>query len=124
LIGINKSLTGLGHCINSLSKEQDYIPYRNCKLTRILKDTIQNGCRINMIINISPSKSSEFETHSTLQFAERLKKVKLESYAHKRSESADKHKGYSNFAKKGPIASLSPVNANNLSNDDEIQKLI
>lgn len=77
-----------------------------------------------MIINISPSKSSEFETHSTLQFAERIKKVKLESYAHKRSESADKNKVFSNFAKKGPIASLSPVNANNLSNDDEIQKLI
>ena len=57
---INKSLLALGNCINALADGSKYIPYRNSKLTRLLKDSIGGNCRTVMIANVSPS-SETFE---------------------------------------------------------------
>lgn len=35
---INKSLLALGNCIQSLEKGENHIPYRDSKLTRIIKE--------------------------------------------------------------------------------------
>lgn len=78
LISINKSLTALGHCIKSIGEGNSHVPQRNSKITRILKDSIVGNSAIMMVINLSPSISSANETVSSLQFAERIKKVKLE----------------------------------------------
>lgn len=78
LISINKSLTALGHCIKSIGEGSSHVPYRNSKITRILKDSILGNSSILMVINLSPSVNSANETISSLQFAERIKKVKLE----------------------------------------------
>lgn len=46
---INKSLLALGNCINSLGenfKKGKHIPYRNSKLTRLLKDSLGGNCRV------------------------------------------------------------------------------
>ena len=40
---INRSLLALGNCINSLAerkKSNSFIPYRDSKLTRLLKDSL------------------------------------------------------------------------------------
>lgn len=37
-------------------KKAAYVPYRNSKLTRILKDSLGGNCRTVMIANCSPSK--------------------------------------------------------------------
>lgn len=53
---INKSLLALGNCINALSnkkKKQQHVPYRNSKLTRILKESFVGNCKTIMIANIS-----------------------------------------------------------------------
>lgn len=78
LISINKSLTALGHCIKSMGDKSVHIPYRNSKITRILKDSISGRSKIFVIINLSPCKRNYHESISSLQFADRLKKVKLE----------------------------------------------
>ena len=53
---INRSLLALANCINALSsKTKNYVPYRDSKLTRLLKDSLEGEFRSVMICNISPS---------------------------------------------------------------------
>jgi len=57
---INKSLLTLGSCIQALSqlsegKRNVHVPYRNSKLTRLLKDSLGGNCKTVMIANISPA---------------------------------------------------------------------
>ncbi|KAJ8925043.1 hypothetical protein NQ315_001214 [Exocentrus adspersus] len=48
---INKSLLALGNCINSLADGQRHVPYRDSKLTRLLKDSLGGNCQTVMIAN-------------------------------------------------------------------------
>ena len=68
---------GLGNCINALAEGSKYIPYRNSKLTRLLKDSIGGNCRTVMISNISPSSMTFEDTFNTLKYADRAKKIKI-----------------------------------------------
>ena len=57
---INRSLLALANCINALCTQTEsggnqHIPYRDSKLTRLLKDSLGGNCRTVMIANISPS---------------------------------------------------------------------
>eukprot|EP00092_Neocalanus_flemingeri_P034431 GFUD01037440.1.p1 GENE.GFUD01037440.1~~GFUD01037440.1.p1 ORF type:complete len:1294 (-),score=325.55 GFUD01037440.1:100-3498(-) len=74
---INKSLLALGNCINALADGSKYIPYRNSKLTRLLKDSIGGNCRTVMIANVSPSSETFEDTFNTLKYADRAKKIKI-----------------------------------------------
>ena len=67
----------LGNCINALAEGSKYIPYRNSKLTRLLKDSIGGNCRTVMISNISPSSMTFEDTFNTLKYADRAKKIKI-----------------------------------------------
>ncbi|XP_015122108.1 kinesin-like protein KIF18A [Diachasma alloeum] len=73
---INKSLLALGNCINNLADGVKHIPYRDSKLTRLLKDSLGGNCRTVMIANIGPSSMSYEDTYNTLRYANRAKKIK------------------------------------------------
>lgn len=73
---INKSLLALGNCINNLADGVKHIPYRDSKLTRLLKDSLGGNCRTVMIANIGPSSLSYEDTYNTLRYANRAKKIK------------------------------------------------
>uniref|UniRef100_A0A6V7I6L9 Kinesin motor domain-containing protein n=1 Tax=Bracon brevicornis TaxID=1563983 RepID=A0A6V7I6L9_9HYME len=73
---INKSLLALGNCINNLADGVKHIPYRDSKLTRLLKDSLGGNCRTVMIANIGPSSLSFEDTYNTLRYANRAKKIK------------------------------------------------
>ncbi|CAH1257505.1 KIF18A [Branchiostoma lanceolatum] len=75
---INKSLLALGNCINALADPQykGHIPYRNSKLTRLLKDSLGGNCRTVMIAAVSPSSLSYEDTHNTLKYANRAKNIR------------------------------------------------
>ncbi|KAG8038173.1 hypothetical protein G9C98_006498 [Cotesia typhae] len=73
---INKSLLALGNCINNLAEGIKHIPYRDSKLTRLLKDSLGGNCRTVMIANIGPSSLSYEDTYNTLRYANRAKKIK------------------------------------------------
>lgn len=74
---INKSLLALGNCINALSKgKKGHVPFRDSKLTRLLKDSLAGNCRTVMIANVSPSVSCYEDTLNTLKYANRAKDIK------------------------------------------------
>uniref|UniRef100_A0A0N5BL07 Kinesin-like protein n=1 Tax=Strongyloides papillosus TaxID=174720 RepID=A0A0N5BL07_STREA len=70
---INKSLLALGNVINSLSSNSKgrYVNYRDSKLTRLLKDSLDGNCKTCMIANITPCSSYYEETYNTLVYASR-----------------------------------------------------
>ncbi|CAG9319573.1 unnamed protein product [Blepharisma stoltei] len=78
---INRSLLALGNCINALCEASEkggkvYIPYRDSKLTRLLKDSLGGNCRTVMIACISPFVGAFEDTHNTLTYANRAKNIK------------------------------------------------
>jgi kinesin family protein 18/19 len=75
---INKSLLALGNCINMLSdgrKGAGFVPYRDSKLTRLLKDSLGGNTKTVMIACISPSALSYDETINTLKYAGRARRI-------------------------------------------------
>ncbi|XP_068003938.1 kinesin-like protein KIF18A isoform X2 [Melanerpes formicivorus] len=76
---INRSLLALGNVINALANpksKQQHIPYRNSKLTRLLKDSLGGNCRTIMIAAVSPSSMFYDDTYNTLKYANRAKDIK------------------------------------------------
>ncbi|PPE00697.1 hypothetical protein GOBAR_DD02276 [Gossypium barbadense] len=77
---INRSLLALANCINALGKQQKrglvYVPYRNSKLTRILKDGLSGNSQTVMVATISPADSQYHHTVNTLKYADRAKEIK------------------------------------------------
>ena len=77
-VNINKSLFTLGNCINILSEKSNtgkFVPYRDSKLTRILKDSLGGNILTVMLACISPCSSTYDETLSTLNYAFKTKKI-------------------------------------------------
>lgn len=75
---INKSLLALGNCIMMLSdgrKGAGFVPYRDSKLTRLLKDSLGGNTKTVMIGCISPSALTYDETINTLKYAGRARKI-------------------------------------------------
>ena len=74
---INKSLLALGGCINALCdpRQKNHVPYRNSKLTRLLKFSLGGNCKTVMIVCVSPSSSHFDETQNTLRYANRAKNI-------------------------------------------------
>ncbi|KFM22412.1 Centromere-associated protein E [Auxenochlorella protothecoides] len=75
---INKSLLTLGTVINKLSEgggAGSHIPYRDSKLTRILQPALGGNARTAIICAVTPAALHVEESHSTLRFACRAKRV-------------------------------------------------
>lgn len=74
---INKSLLALGSCINALcdARKRNHVPYRNSKLTRLLKFSLGGNCKTVMIVCVSPSSAHFDETQNTLRYANRAKNI-------------------------------------------------
>merc|ERR1719235_1021850 len=67
---INQSLLTLGRVIAALREKSGRVPYRDSKLTRLLKDALGGSCKTVLIATISPALSAVEETISTLTYAE------------------------------------------------------
>ncbi|KAM6163559.1 kinesin-like protein KIF18B [Rhynchocyon petersi] len=77
---INRSLLALINVLNALADakgRKSHVPYRDSKLTRLLKDSIGGNCRTVMIAAVSPSSLAYEDTYNTLKYADRAKEIKL-----------------------------------------------
>ncbi|KAG5083963.1 hypothetical protein JHK82_054129 [Glycine max] len=73
---INKSLLTLGRVINALVEHLGHIPYRDSKLTRLLRDSLGGRTKTCIIATVSPAVHCLEETLSTLDYAHRAKHIK------------------------------------------------
>ncbi|KAK3006762.1 hypothetical protein RJ639_016203 [Escallonia herrerae] len=75
---INKSLLTLGTVIGKLSEgKASHVPYRDSKLTRLLQSSLSGHGHVSLICTITPASSNMEETHNTLKFASRAKRVEI-----------------------------------------------
>ncbi|XP_041641976.1 kinesin-like protein kif7 [Cheilinus undulatus] len=77
-IQINSGLLALGNVIGALGdpkRKGSHIPYRDSKITRILKDSLGGNSKTLMIACISPSSSDFDESLNTLNYAMRARNI-------------------------------------------------
>ncbi|CAD8168838.1 unnamed protein product [Paramecium pentaurelia] len=74
---INQSLHCLGHCIMALSsrKTNKHVPYRDSKLTLLLKECLGGNSNTSFICAVSAALEHEEKTIQTLKFAQRAKLI-------------------------------------------------
>ena len=60
------------------------MPYRDSKLTRLLKDSLGGNCKTVMIVTVSPSAGQFEETVNTLKYANRAKNIKTKPIENKK----------------------------------------
>ena len=72
---INVSLSALGNCVSALAKKKKHVPFRDAKLTRLLKDSLGGNSLTALVINVSADPGSQSETKSTLAFGSRAMAV-------------------------------------------------
>ena len=80
---INKSLSTLGKVISVLAKTQGktgpgmpVVPYRESKLTHMLKPFLGGNAKTSMVAALSPAAVNYDETLGTLKYANQVKEIK------------------------------------------------
>ncbi|XP_070073697.1 protein claret segregational [Drosophila takahashii] len=74
---INRSLSELTNVILALLQKQDYIPYRNSKLTHLLMPSLGGNSKTLMFINVSPFQDCFQESVKSLRFAASVNSCKM-----------------------------------------------
>ncbi|RWW11003.1 hypothetical protein GW17_00025417 [Ensete ventricosum] len=76
---INLSLSALGDVISALQHKKNHVPYRNSKLTQVLRDSLGSDSKTLMFVHVSPKEEDLCETICSLGFATRVRSIHLES---------------------------------------------
>jgi len=87
-ININKSLSALKTVITALGGGSSHIPFRDSKLTWVLKDNIGGNSKVAIIAHINPCVAHAYESVSTLRFVSVVKTVKTRCSKNERFKSA------------------------------------
>lgn len=78
MTNINSSLHVLGNCVSALIEPgRRHIPYRDSVLTRLLQDSLGGSGKTIIIATVREDAAYKEETYSTLQFASRASRIKV-----------------------------------------------
>ncbi|KAK7195598.1 kinesin [Novymonas esmeraldas] len=75
---INKSLSALASVVLSLHRNSAHVPYRDSKLTRLLRPCLEGG-RVLTLVHVAPCSSTE--TLNTLKFADQIRHTHIPTHA-------------------------------------------
>ncbi|XP_064932610.1 kinesin-like protein KIF7 isoform X1 [Columba livia] len=104
-IQINSGLLALGNVISALGdprRKSSHIPYRDSKITRILKDSLGGNAQTVMIACVSPSSADFDESLNTLNYASRAQNIQNKAVVNCRKETEhieDLHRQIKNLQK-------------------------
>lgn len=65
----------MGDVIAALTSNETFVPYRNHKLTELMRDSLGGNAKTLMIVNLSPLQKDAVETKNSLDYASRVKQV-------------------------------------------------
>ncbi|RLN68861.1 hypothetical protein BBP00_00000762 [Phytophthora kernoviae] len=74
---INKSLAALGDVVYALQHKAKHTPYRNSKLTYMLRDMLSGQAKTLLMLQLSPDSADVEETTCSLQFGARVSQVQM-----------------------------------------------
>ncbi|KAG5477797.1 hypothetical protein LSCM1_05096 [Leishmania martiniquensis] len=75
---INKSLSALSSVVLSLLRHSAHVPYRDSKLTRLLRPCLESG-RVLTLVHVAPCSSAE--AVNTLKFADQIRHIHIPTHA-------------------------------------------
>ncbi|KAL7524489.1 LOW QUALITY PROTEIN: hypothetical protein ACHAWF_000970, partial [Thalassiosira exigua] len=64
----------------SAARERQHVPYRDSKLTRLLRPSLGGNARVCVVCNVSPVRTSVEESRNTLKFAVRAKTIRQRAH--------------------------------------------
>lgn len=85
---INKSLSALSSVIKALADGKGHTPFRDSKLTLILRNSLGGNTKTSLLLAASPHPDNVAETISTIRFGERAKKIKTKVKANTQRSAA------------------------------------
>ncbi|XP_063079746.1 kinesin-like protein KIF26A isoform X2 [Engraulis encrasicolus] len=117
------SLGALGNVILALANGAKHVPYRDSKLTMLLRESLGNiNCRTTMIAHISHSPAKYAETLSTVQLASRIHRMRK-----KKSKYASSSSGGESSCEEGRIrrpAHLRPFHPRTVALDPDMPSML
>ncbi|KAL4656400.1 kinesin-like protein KIF26A isoform X2 [Arapaima gigas] len=121
--GLCLSLTALGNVILALANGAKHVPYRDSKLTMLLRESLGNiNCRTTMIAHISDSPANYAESLTTLQLASRIHRMRK-----KKSKYASSSSGGDSSCEEGRIRRpphLRPFHPRTVALDPDLPALV
>ncbi|GJQ10880.1 hypothetical protein GpartN1_g2671.t1 [Galdieria partita] len=74
---INRSLSSLADVFSALRNQQPHIPYRNSRLTFLLRPALSKTGKAMLIVHVSPEEEELSETIQTLRLGQRARDIEL-----------------------------------------------
>jgi kinesin family protein 2/24 len=74
---INQNLFALKECIRALLKKQDFVPYRRCELTKILKQSFESSNKTYILATVAKDIDNCGTTLDVLNYIHSIKNIKL-----------------------------------------------
>ena len=133
---INLSLSTLGNVIHALTSKDSsgHIPFRDSKITRILKESLGGNFKTYLIVTCSPHSFNMDEIISSLNFAKRVKciknkyKINIKYSYEELQDLVDKLNEKLNFANnqinkllKGEKIEMNLINHNNINYNSKLE---
>jgi|EP00670_Eutreptiella_braarudii_P006064 hypothetical protein len=76
---INETLLGLNRVMSALARKEKHIPYREFKLTMMLKDALSTKTRSLVMLMMSPASEYKQQSMNTLYFGQSAMSVKVKA---------------------------------------------